>query len=96
LYFADTPGYHAVDLGEDRYVSNVVRLRVTDTIVAVSAVSFVTASSEFVTIPVGAVIEATENMNTLGLHPVTYDGRELFVFTRDIREGTVRVSSAKA
>jgi hypothetical protein len=94
LYFTDTLDYYAVDFGKSRtQVSNVVRLRVTDTIVAVSPVP---ASSDFVTIPAGAVIETTDNMNTLGLHPVTYEGRELLVFTRDIRERTVRLFSAEA
>ena len=74
-------------------MSNVLHLRVTDPIVAVSPVP---ASSDFVTIPAGAVIDTTDDMNTLGLHPVTYDGRELLVFTRDIRERTVRSSSAEA
>jgi hypothetical protein len=78
----------------------VVRLRVTDTILAVSPTP---ASSGLVTIPAGAVIETTDNMNTLadnmstlGLHPVTYEGQELLVFTRDILERTVRLSSAEA
>jgi hypothetical protein len=31
----------------------------------------------------------TNNMNALGLHPVTYDVRELLVFNRDIRERTI-------
>ena len=70
-----------------------VLLCVTDTIVAVSTVP---TSSDFVTIPTGAVIETKDNMSTLGLHPVTYDGRELLVFMRDILERTVRVFSAEA
>ena len=74
-------------------LSNVVRLGVTDTIVAVSPVP---AGSDFVTIPAGAVIETTDDMNTLGLHPVTCEGRELLVFTRDIRERTVRLRTAEA
>jgi hypothetical protein len=74
-------------------VSNVVRLRVTDTILAVSPIR---ASPDLVMIPAGAVLETTDNINNLGLHPVTYDGRELLVFTRDIRERTVRLSSAEA
>jgi len=87
-------GYHAVDFRKDRtQVSNVVRLHVTDAIVAVSPVP---ATSDFVTIPAGAVIDTRDNMNILGLHPVTYDGRELMVFTRDIRERTVRLLSAEA
>jgi hypothetical protein len=85
------PGHHAVDFGKDRTkLSNVMHLRVTDTIVAVSA------SSDLVVIPAGGVIDTSDNMNTLGPHPVTYDGRELLVFTRDIRERTVRSSSAEA
>ena len=74
-------------------MSNVVRLRVTDTILAVSPVP---AGSGFVTIPAGAVIETTDNIINLGLHAVTYEGRELLVFTRDIRERTVRSSTAEA
>jgi hypothetical protein len=94
MCFTDTPDYHAVDFGKSRtQVSNVIRRRVTDAILAVSPVP---ASSHFETIPAGAEIETTDDMNTLGLHPVTYDGRELLVFTRDIRERTVRSSSAEA
>lgn len=74
-------------------MSNVVRLRVTDTIIAVSPIP---ANPDLVTIPAGAVLETTDNINNLGLHPVTYDGRKLLVFTRDIRERTVRLTSAEA
>jgi hypothetical protein len=74
-------------------LSNVVRLRITDAILAVSPVP---ASSHFVMIPAGAVIETKDKMNTLGLHPVTYDGGELVDFTRDIRERTVRLRTAEA
>jgi hypothetical protein len=80
--------------GKDGFqVSNVVRLRVTATILAVSPMP---ASSDLVMIPVGAVLATTDNINNLGLHAVTYNGRELLMFTRDIRERTVRLSSAGA
>jgi hypothetical protein len=93
LYFTDTLDTMRL-FGKDRtQVSNVVRLRVTDTILAVSPTP---TNSALVMIPVGAVIQTSDNMNTLGLHPVNYDGRELLVFTRDIRERTVRLSSAEA
>jgi hypothetical protein len=80
--------------GKDGFqVSNVVRLRVTATILAVSPMP---ASSDLVMIPVGAVLATTDNINNPGLHAVTCNGRELLVFTRDIRERTVRLSSAEA
>jgi hypothetical protein len=56
-YITDIPDYYAVDFGKvETQVSNVVRLRVTDTIVAVSPVL---VTSDFVTIPAEAVIETT-------------------------------------
>ena len=72
-------------------MSNLARLRVTDTILAFLPVP---PNPDFVEIPIGAVIETTDNFSKRGLHPVTYDGETLLVFTRDIRERTQRASVA--
>ena len=72
---------------------SVVRLRVTDPILAVSATP---KNPPFVIIPVGTVLETTENLKNLGLHSVRFDGQEMLVFTKDIQERTVRVLSLES
>jgi hypothetical protein len=70
-----------------------VRLCVTDTILAVEDTP---SGPDIITNPPGAMIETTDSIRNSGANPVTYEGRELLVFTRDIRDRTARLSSAEA
>jgi hypothetical protein len=74
-------------------LSNVVRLCVTDTILAVEDTP---SGPDIITIPPGAMIETTDSIRNSSANPVTYEGRELLVFTKDIRDRTARLSSAEA
>jgi hypothetical protein len=42
----------------------------------------------FVILPVGSIIETSDNLDEPGLHSVKFGGEELFAFTRDIEERT--------
>ncbi len=59
-------------------------LQVTSSILAVAA----GADHDFVTIPAGAVIVTSDEIVEPGLHRVTFDGRALLAFARDIQERT--------
>ena len=65
-----------------------VRLHVVSPMLAVTPQD---ANPGFVDIPVGSVIETLDDLSEPGLHPVTFEGRQLLAFARDIRERSVRV-----
>lgn len=65
-----------------------LHLHVTSSILAVPA----GADHDFVTIPAGAVIE-TFDLVEPGLHRITFDGRTLLAFTRDIQQRTEQVGA---
>jgi hypothetical protein len=55
------------------------------------AVRIAVEKERFVTVPVGAVIETTEDLQEQGLLIVTLNGEDLLVFHRDMRERTESV-----
>ena len=70
-----------------------VRLHVTLPILAITAQL---SKHNFVDIPAGSVIEASGDLSEPGLHPVTFEGRQLLVFTGDIAERTEPVRGASS
>jgi hypothetical protein len=60
------------------------RLRVTSSFLAVP----LTYHRGFITIPAGATIETSDDLVRPGLVEVSFDGKNLLAFTRDIRERT--------
>ncbi len=64
-----------------------LHLHVTSSFLAVAA----SAEHKFVTIPAGATIQTSDDLVEPGLHQVTFDGRALLAFTRDIQERTAHV-----
>jgi len=64
-------------------------LHVTSSILAVAA----SAEHKFVTIPAGATIQTSDDLLEPGLHRITFDGRALLAFTRDIQERTEQVDT---
>jgi len=75
-------------------MSTAVRLHVTLPILAITPEH---TSHKFVDIPAGSMIEIpSEDLIEPGLRAVSFDGKELLAFTRDIRERTERVEAAMA
>jgi len=70
-----------------------VRLHVTLPILAITAQL---SKHNFVDIPAGSVIETSGDLSEPGLHPVTFEGQQLLVFTRDIAERTEPVKEASS
>jgi hypothetical protein len=71
-------------------VFHVVHRRVTDSILAVASTP---RNPDFITIPAGSVIETADDFSKPGLHRVTFDGKDLLAFTRDILERTQHIES---
>jgi hypothetical protein len=67
-----------------------VRLRVTEPFLSI----FATADHRFFTIPVGSIIDTSDDLNEPGLHGVRFEGQELLAFPRDILERTEPVKEA--
>ena len=63
----------------------VVRRRV------VSPILTTTQAGRFFTIPVGSIIDTSDNLDQPGLHSITFGDEELFAFTRDIEERSERI-----
>ena len=63
----------------------VVRRRV------VSPTLTTTQAGRFFTIPVGSIIDTSDNLDQPGLHPIMLGDEELFAFTRDIEERSERI-----
>lgn len=76
--------YPKIDVGRPAMV---IHLRLRSSIVAVPPVHH----HGFITIPAGSIIESSDDLIEPGLHRVRFDGNDLLVFTRDIRERTERV-----
>jgi hypothetical protein len=74
-------------------MASAVRLHVRFEILAVSAQP---EEHCFVTIPVGSMIETSDDLAEPGLHRVTYDSKDLLAFTRDIRERTRQVTASNS
>jgi hypothetical protein len=72
-------------------MANAVRLHVVSEILAVP---MQTERHSFISIPVGSVIETSDDFVEPGFRPVKFNGRDLLAFTRDIREHTERVEAA--
>jgi hypothetical protein len=70
-----------------------VRLHVTLPILAITAQL---SKYNFVEIPAGSVIDTSGDLSEPGLHPVTFEGQQLLLFTRDIAERTERVRAVAA
>jgi hypothetical protein len=68
-----------------------VRLHVTLPILAITEQL---TKQDFVDIPAGSVIETSGDLSVPGLHPVSFQGQQLLVFTRDIAERTEPVTEA--
>jgi hypothetical protein len=52
-----------------------------------------TKARGFVTIPVGSIIETSDNMHEPGLHSIRLADEELFAFAPDIQERSERIDS---
>ena len=52
----------------------------------VSPILTTTKARALVTLPVGSIIETSDNLDEPGLHAVRFGAEELFAFTRDIEE----------
>ena len=63
----------------------VFRFHVTSEILAVTAHP---ADHRFVEIPGGSVIETSDDLLEPGFHHITFNGKDLLAFARDIRERT--------
>ena len=70
-----------------------IRLHVTLPILAITPQL---SQYNFVEIPAGSVIDTSGDLSELGLHPVTFEGQQLLVFTRDIAERTEPVKEASS
>ena len=70
-------------------MNETVHLQVTSPLLAVDC-----KRSTFVVIPTGSIVNTSGDFPGPGFHPVTYNGQDLFAFTRDIRERTEQVSLA--
>jgi len=66
-----------------------VRLRVTSEILAVPAAYH----HGFVKIAAGSIIETAADLAEPGLHHVSFDGKDLLVFARDILERTEKIQT---
>ena len=69
-----------------------MHLRVTSPLLAIPTAS----RHGFVTIPVGSIIEMCDVLAEPGFHPVKFNGQELLVFARDIRERTQTIDMKRA
>ena len=69
----------------------ILRFHVTSEILAVATQS---TDHHFVTIPIGSVIESSDDLAEPGLRHVSFDGKDLLAFTRDIRDRTAQVTTA--
>ena len=67
----------------------IINLQVMSPIVSVEA-----KGSKFIVIPVGSIVNTSDDFPEPGFHPVMYNGQDLLAFTRDIRERTEQLSSA--
>ena len=72
-------------------MSLMLHLRVTSEILAVASRP---TNHSFVTIPTGSMIETSDDLAEPGLRWVTFEGKDLLAFTRDIRERTEKVKTA--
>lgn len=73
-------------------MASAVRMHVTSDIMAVTVQPTI---PRFVNIPVGSVIETSNDLLQPGLHPVTFEGRELLAFAQDIQERAHAVGSTR-
>jgi len=71
----------------------VVRLHVTLPILAITAQL---TKQNFVDILAGSMIETSDDLSEPGLHPVTFEGQQILVFTRDIAERTEPLKEASS